>query len=147
MFKHDEEWDACLAELNGIEFICEKPSEELEETAKRLLDEIHENMYAMALKNREDNTFDIHSVEEALGSKPFCQYLMLSVRFTATAFVTGLGVSPEEFFSLRRVFGQVFHFVAYFFHESADAGIVCVGADLDICSIEHSEQGCALFHM
>ena len=41
------------------------PLAELEETAKRLLDEIHENMYAMALKNREDNTFDIHSVEEA----------------------------------------------------------------------------------
>ena len=36
MFKHDEEWDAYLAELNGIEFICEEPSEELEETAKRL---------------------------------------------------------------------------------------------------------------
>ncbi len=40
------------------------------------------------------------SLSQALGSQPFCQYLMLSVRFTATAFVTGLGVSPEEFFSL-----------------------------------------------
>ena len=36
MFKHDEEWDAYLAELNGIEFICEKPSGELEAAAKRL---------------------------------------------------------------------------------------------------------------
>ena len=36
MFKYDEEWSAYLAELNGIEFICEKPSEELEAAAKRL---------------------------------------------------------------------------------------------------------------
>lgn len=34
----------------------------------------------------------IHSVEEALGSKPFCQYLMLSVRFTAARFAAALGV-------------------------------------------------------
>ena len=39
--------------------------DELEETVKRLLDEVHDNMYAMALKNREDNTFDIKSVDEA----------------------------------------------------------------------------------
>ena len=38
---------------------------ELEETAKRLLDEIHDNMYAMALKNREENTFDIKTMDEA----------------------------------------------------------------------------------
>lgn len=41
----------------------------------------------------------IHSMKEALASKPFCQYLMLSVRFTATAFVQSLGVSPKEFLS------------------------------------------------
>lgn len=39
----------------------------------------------------------IHSVSEALASKPFCQYLMLSVRFTATEFAVGLGVSKEAF--------------------------------------------------
>ena len=40
----------------------------------------------------------IHSVEEALGSKPFCQYLMLSVRFTAARFTAALGVGPKEAF-------------------------------------------------
>jgi len=38
---------------------------ELEETVKRLLDEVHDNMYAMALKNREEKTFDIKSIDEA----------------------------------------------------------------------------------
>ena len=38
---------------------------ELEETVKRLLDEIHDNMYAMALKNREEKTFDIQTIDEA----------------------------------------------------------------------------------
>lgn len=41
------------------------PLAELEETVKRLLDAVHDNMYAMALKNREDNTFEIMSPEEA----------------------------------------------------------------------------------
>ena len=41
------------------------PLAELEETVKRLLDEIHDNMFAMALKNREENTFDISTPEEA----------------------------------------------------------------------------------
>ena len=48
MFKHDEEWDACLAELNGIEFICEEPSEELEETAKRLAEVYEDRLPALA---------------------------------------------------------------------------------------------------
>ena len=39
----------------------------------------------------------IHGVQEALASNPFCQYLMLSVRFAATAFVETLGVSQTEF--------------------------------------------------
>ena len=38
---------------------------QLEETVAKLLDDVHENMYAMALKNREDNTFDITSPAEA----------------------------------------------------------------------------------
>ena len=41
----------------------------------------------------------IHSVEEALGSKPFCQYLMLSVRFTADRFAASLGVGRQEAFA------------------------------------------------
>ena len=41
------------------------PLAELEETVRKLLDEVHDNMYAMALRNREDNTFDIASPEEA----------------------------------------------------------------------------------
>ena len=41
------------------------PLAELEETVKGLLDAVHENMYAMALKNLEDNTFDISTPEEA----------------------------------------------------------------------------------
>ena len=41
----------------------------------------------------------IHSVEEALGSKPFCQYLMLSVRFTAARFAAALGVGQKEAFA------------------------------------------------
>jgi len=41
------------------------PLAELETAAKKLLDGIHDNMYAMALKNREDNTFDIKTPAEA----------------------------------------------------------------------------------
>ncbi|WP_369282503.1 proline--tRNA ligase [Oscillibacter sp. GMB15532] len=41
------------------------PLAELETAAQKLLDEIHDNMYAMALKNREDNTFDIKTPAEA----------------------------------------------------------------------------------
>ena len=39
------------------------------------------------------------SVEEALGSKPFCQYLMLSARFTAARFAASLGVGQREAFA------------------------------------------------
>ena len=42
----------------------------------------------------------LHSVAQALGSQPFCQFLMLSVRFTATEFAVGLGSTQEEFLSL-----------------------------------------------
>lgn len=41
----------------------------------------------------------IHSVEEALSSKPFCQYLMLSVRFTAARFASSLGIPQQEAFA------------------------------------------------
>jgi prolyl-tRNA synthetase len=41
------------------------PLAELESTVKELLDAIHDNMYAMALQNRQENTFDITSVAEA----------------------------------------------------------------------------------
>ena len=38
---------------------------ELEDTVKKLLDAVHENLYAMALKNLQDNTFDIKTPAEA----------------------------------------------------------------------------------
>lgn len=41
----------------------------------------------------------VRSVEVALSSKPFCQYLMLSVRFTAARFAASLGVRQQDFFS------------------------------------------------
>ncbi len=41
----------------------------------------------------------INSLGDATGFKPFCQYLMLSVRFTATEFVKGLGISQKDFLS------------------------------------------------
>lgn len=39
----------------------------------------------------------IHGLQEALASNPFCQFLMLLVRFTATAFAASLGVPQAEF--------------------------------------------------
>lgn len=36
-------------------------------------------------------------VQNAIRSKPFCQYLMLSARFTATEYVMSLGMKQEEF--------------------------------------------------
>lgn len=41
----------------------------------------------------------VRSVEVALSSKPFCQYLMLSVRFTAARFAASLGVRQQDFFA------------------------------------------------
>ena len=38
---------------------------DLEATVPQLLDAVHDNMYAMALKNREENTFDIKTIAEA----------------------------------------------------------------------------------
>ena len=39
--------------------------DELESKAAELLDAVHDNMYDMALKNREENTFDIKTLDEA----------------------------------------------------------------------------------
>ncbi len=61
----DLEKEQCVAARRDTGEKTSVPLAELEETVKRLLDAIHDNMYAMALKNREDNTFDIHSPEEA----------------------------------------------------------------------------------
>ncbi len=41
----------------------------------------------------------IRSVEDALSSKPFCQYLMLDLRFTAARFAASLGVDQREAFA------------------------------------------------
>lgn len=49
----------------------------------------------------------IHSLEEALKSGPFCQYLMLSARFAATQFVEGLGVEQKEYLSGLSCLGMV----------------------------------------
>ncbi len=38
--------------------------EELEGAVAKLLDEIHDNMFAMAKKNLEDNTFDLNTIDE-----------------------------------------------------------------------------------
>lgn len=38
----------------------------------------------------------LHSIEEALSSKPFCQYLMLSARFAAARYAASLGASQQE---------------------------------------------------
>ena len=49
----------------------------------------------------------IHSLEDALESKPFCQYLMLSARFTATQFVESLGVGQKEYLAGLSCLGMV----------------------------------------
>lgn len=41
----------------------------------------------------------IHSLADGLESMPFCQYLMLSARFTATQFVESLDIGQKEFLS------------------------------------------------
>ena len=61
----DLEKDQCVLARRDTGEKVSVPLAELEETTKGLLDAVHNNMYAMALKNREDNTFDIKTVEEA----------------------------------------------------------------------------------
>lgn len=41
----------------------------------------------------------LRSVDEALSSKPFCQYLMLDLRFTAARFAASQGLSRQELFA------------------------------------------------
>ena len=48
-----------------------------------------------------------HSLEDALESGPFCQYLMLSARFTATQFVENLGMEQKEYLSNLSCLGMV----------------------------------------
>ncbi len=38
----------------------------------------------------------LHNIESALDSSPFCQYLMLNVRFTATGYLQEMGIAPKE---------------------------------------------------
>ena len=61
--KDMEKGQCCLARRDTGEkmFI---PVEELEGTVARLLDEIHDNMFAMAKKNLEDNFFTAETLEE-----------------------------------------------------------------------------------
>lgn len=51
----------------------------------------------------------IHAVADALDSGPFCQYLMLSVRFTATQFVQNFQISQKEFLSRLNCLDMVGH--------------------------------------
>jgi len=62
--KDMEKDQCCIARRDTGEKIF-VPLAELEETAKRLLDEIHDNMYQKALRNREENTVEIATVDEA----------------------------------------------------------------------------------
>ncbi|MCI9644513.1 MAG: proline--tRNA ligase, partial [Oscillibacter sp.] len=61
----DIEKDQCVVARRDTGEKVSVPLAGLEETVKKLLDAVHDNMYAQALKNREDNTFDIASPEEA----------------------------------------------------------------------------------
>ena len=61
----DIEQGQCVAARRDTGEKTTLPLEGAPEAAKKLLDEIHANLYAMALKNREDNTFDIQTPEEA----------------------------------------------------------------------------------
>ncbi len=61
--KDMEKEQCCIARRDTGEKIF-VPLAELEETVKRLLDEIHNNMFAMAKKNLEDNSFKAETLEE-----------------------------------------------------------------------------------
>lgn len=49
----------------------------------------------------------LHGVSDALKSKPFCQYLMLNVRFAATEFVLSQGMPQDEFLEKLRCLEMV----------------------------------------
>jgi len=61
--KDMEKEQCCIARRDTGEKIF-VPLAELEETVKRLLDEIHDNMFAMAKKNLEDNSFNAETLEQ-----------------------------------------------------------------------------------
>ena len=61
--KDMEKEQCCIARRDTGEKIF-VPLNELEDTVKRLLDEIHDNMFAMAKKNLEENTFNAETWEE-----------------------------------------------------------------------------------
>ncbi len=61
--KDMEKEQCCIARRDTGEKIF-VPLAELEDTVKRLLDEIHDNMFAMAKKNLEENTFAAETWEE-----------------------------------------------------------------------------------
>ena len=62
--KDMEKQQCCMARRDTGEktFV---PLSDLESAVQQLLRDVHDNLYAMALKNREDNTFDIQTPEEA----------------------------------------------------------------------------------
>ena len=61
----DMEKEQCMIARRDTGEKVSVPLAELETKVAELLDAVHDNMYAMALKNREDNTFDIKTPEEA----------------------------------------------------------------------------------
>ena len=61
----DMEKNQCLAVRRDTGEKTAVSLDALESSIPALLDEIHGNLYAMALKNREDHTFDIATPEEA----------------------------------------------------------------------------------
>ena len=58
-----ENGQCCLVRRDNREKVF-APVEGIEDSVKKLLDDIHDNLYAMAKKNLEDNTFDLTTWEE-----------------------------------------------------------------------------------
>ena len=68
-----------------------------EKTDPAILDSVMQSAGAQELPGFVDEY--IRSVEEALSSKPFCQYLMLGFRFAAARFAVKRGISQQELFA------------------------------------------------
>ena len=64
------------------------PLAELEATVQTLLKEVHDNLYAMAKKNLEDNTFDFTTWEEvkemAAGQGRLCPHQVVRQLWSAS---------------------------------------------------------------
>ena len=58
----DGYYESCIAVIEGN--LIEITVTELESAVQKLLQDVHDNLYAMASKNLEDNTFDMTSWEE-----------------------------------------------------------------------------------